>query len=95
MANPPAKSSGQLLRVGVIGCGRMGRLHARVYSQMPRVEVVGVFDTSADAAAALAEEFALPAASSLNQLLETANAVSTAVAARGFSSSSRPSPPCR
>jgi len=79
---PPGKSSGQLLRVGVIGCGRMGRLHARVYSQMPRVEVVGVFDASADAAAAVADEFALPAASTLEQLLEKVNAVTIAVPTR-------------
>ena len=60
----------------------MGRLHARVYSQMPRVEVVGVFDASADAAAAVADEFALPAASTLGQLLEKASAVTIAVPTR-------------
>jgi predicted dehydrogenase len=60
----------------------MGRLHARVYSQMPRVEVVGVFDASADAAAAVADEFALPAASTLEQLLQKANAVTIAVPTR-------------
>ena len=31
----------------MIGCGRMGRLHARVYSQMPRVKLVGVHDATA------------------------------------------------
>jgi predicted dehydrogenase len=45
------------LPVAVIGCGRMGRLHARVYSQMPRVKLVGIVDSDADAAAAVAEEF--------------------------------------
>jgi predicted dehydrogenase len=60
----------------------MGRLHARVYSQMPRVEVVGVFDASADASAAVADEFALPAASTLEQLLQKTNAVTIAVPTR-------------
>jgi predicted dehydrogenase len=71
-----------MLRVGVIGCGRMGRLHARVYSQMPRVEVVGVFDASAEVSAAVADEFALPVSSNLQELLETVNAVTIAVPTR-------------
>jgi predicted dehydrogenase len=45
------------LPVAVIGCGRMGRLHARVYSQMPRVKLVAVCDADIDAATAVAEEF--------------------------------------
>jgi predicted dehydrogenase len=49
MANP--------LPVAVIGCGRMGRLHARVYSQMPRVKLAAIVDADPDAAAAVAEEF--------------------------------------
>ncbi len=67
------------MRVGVIGCGRMGRLHARVYSQMPRVKVMGVYDASEDAAAAVADEFAVPLAKTLGQLLESVDAVTIAV----------------
>ena len=43
--------------VGVIGCGRMGRLHARVYAQMPQVKLVGVYDANAEAAEATAAEY--------------------------------------
>jgi predicted dehydrogenase len=57
----------------------MGRLHARVYSQMPRVKVVGVFDANPDVAAAVADEFALPAIKNLADLLETVQAVTIAV----------------
>ena len=35
----------EITAVGVIGCGRMGKLHSRVYSQMPNVKLVGVYDT--------------------------------------------------
>ncbi|MBO3754853.1 MAG: gfo/Idh/MocA family oxidoreductase, partial [Candidatus Brockarchaeota archaeon] len=28
------------IRVGVIGCGVMGKHHARVYSELPRVKLV-------------------------------------------------------
>lgn len=44
------------LPVAVVGCGRMGRLHARVYSQMPQVRLVGVYDVNPAAARALADE---------------------------------------
>ena len=30
--------------MAVFGCGRMGRLHARVYSEMPSVRLAGVYD---------------------------------------------------
>src|SRR3954452_1755244 len=43
--------------VAVIGCGRMGRLHARVYSEMPQVRLVGVCDANPEAAAAAADQF--------------------------------------
>jgi predicted dehydrogenase len=43
--------------VAVIGCGRMGRLHARVYSQMPSVELVAVCDANAEAAAETARQY--------------------------------------
>ena len=45
------------LPVGVIGTGRMGRLHARTYAKMPEVNLVGVYDMNADAAADVAGEF--------------------------------------
>src|SRR4051812_19630118 len=43
--------------VAVIGCGRMGRLHARVYSEMPSVRLVGVCDADASVAAAVADQY--------------------------------------
>ena len=79
MANSPSKESGKTLRVGVIGCGRMGRLHARVYSQMAQVKLMGVFDAVADSAAAVADEFGAPAYKTLEELLPNVDAVTIAV----------------
>ena len=42
------------LRVGVVGVGYLGRIHARIYAAMPGVELVGVADTDADTAAEIA-----------------------------------------
>ncbi|HMB96785.1 MAG TPA: Gfo/Idh/MocA family oxidoreductase, partial [Tepidisphaeraceae bacterium] len=44
------------LPVAVVGCGRMGRLHAKVYSQMPHVKLVGVYDINPEAAQGVADE---------------------------------------
>lgn len=64
--------------VAVVGCGRMGRLHARVFSQIPRVKLVGVFDASTEAAEETAEKYGTVAAS-LDTLLSQAKAVVIAV----------------
>ncbi|MCD6419616.1 MAG: Gfo/Idh/MocA family oxidoreductase, partial [Synergistetes bacterium] len=32
------------IKVGVVGVGYLGRHHARIYSEMPNVELVGVVD---------------------------------------------------
>ena len=47
----------------------MGRLHARVYSQMPLVRLIGVYDANADAAAAVAAEFGCRAFGRLEDVL--------------------------
>ena len=57
----------------------MGRLHARVYSQMPQVRLVGVYDANADAAAATAEEYGCRAVGAVDELLPKVRAVSIAV----------------
>ena len=45
------------VRIGVMGCGRIGRMHAELIAkQVPDAEVAAVYDVVADAAAALAGE---------------------------------------
>ena len=45
------------VRVGVVGAGRMGKLHCRVLSEMPEAELACVVDSKADVAAAVAEQY--------------------------------------
>jgi predicted dehydrogenase len=73
------ETGGDRIPVGVIGCGRMGRLHARVYSQMPRARLVGVFDAVPDSASAVAGEFNCRAFADLPSLLDSVRAVTIAV----------------
>jgi len=57
----------------------MGRLHARVYSEMPQVELVGVYDANAGAAADAADEFNTTPFSDLADLLPRIRAATIAV----------------
>jgi predicted dehydrogenase len=60
----------------------MGSLHARVYSQMPQVRLVGVHDANPEAAAAAAGEYACRAVARVEDLLGQVKAVSIAVPTR-------------
>lgn len=66
------------LPVGVIGVGSMGHHHARVYQELPTVDLVGVADADTEAAAETAEQYgAVPM--SVDSLLGAAEAVSIVV----------------
>jgi predicted dehydrogenase len=51
------RDSSAALPVAVIGCGRMGRFHARVYSETSGVKLVGVCDINSEVAQTVADEF--------------------------------------
>jgi predicted dehydrogenase len=57
----------------------MGRLHARVYSQMTSVRLVGVYDQNPDAAAEAGDQYNTPAFSDVDELLSQVKAVTVAV----------------
>lgn len=65
-------------KAGVIGVGSMGRHHARIYSELPDIELVGVFDVDDDAATAVADEHGSRALG-LETLLHAADVISIAV----------------
>jgi predicted dehydrogenase len=67
------------IRVGVVGAGYLGSIHARIYSDMPDVELVGVFDTDVDRATSVAKEVDSVAVSSIEELIQLVDAVSIAV----------------
>lgn len=52
--------SEKIYRVGIIGCGGMGRSHARAYQAHERTEVVAAMDINPDAVNRFAEEFSVP-----------------------------------
>lgn len=69
---------GSTVRAGVVGAGSMGENHARVYSELQEVELVGVTDHDRDVAQRVATEFGTEAVS-LERLLERCDIVTVAV----------------
>ncbi|HLW99625.1 MAG TPA: Gfo/Idh/MocA family oxidoreductase [Candidatus Acidoferrales bacterium] len=67
------------IRVAVVGVGEFGRNHARVYSQLPQAEVVGVVDTDPARASSVAAEFGTVALPGIEALPGRVDAVSVAV----------------
>jgi predicted dehydrogenase len=59
-----------MIKVAVIGVGAMGRNHARVYSEMPDVEMVAVSDTRAQQAEVVGRRFGVPAYTDYRVMLD-------------------------
>lgn len=60
-----------MIRVGIVGCGRMGENHCRIVREIDGVSIVGVVDPNLDRARALATGYAIQqAAAHLEELLE-------------------------
>ncbi|MDE2516097.1 MAG: inositol 2-dehydrogenase [Rhodospirillales bacterium] len=55
--------------IAVLGCGRIGRMHARVLARHPRTRLIAVYDVMADAAAETARELGVQAAASVAAVL--------------------------
>ena len=63
-----------MIRVGFVGAGRLGRVHARHLMRLPEVSV-GAFDVVPESAASFAAEVKGMAYSSFDELLEKSDAV--------------------
>ncbi|WP_202935180.1 Gfo/Idh/MocA family protein [Halorussus amylolyticus] len=70
--------SSSVADAAVIGVGNMGRHHARVYSELPNANLVGVYDVDDDAARDVAEDHGT-LAMGLDELLTAADVASVAV----------------
>ncbi|MCL6455114.1 MAG: Gfo/Idh/MocA family oxidoreductase [Alicyclobacillus sp.] len=62
-----------MVKVGLVGAGTMGAVHAEAYTRMSGVQLVGITDVRADAAAQLAAACGTRAWPNLDQLLEEAD----------------------
>ena len=67
------------VRVAVIGVGHLGQHHARIYAELPEVELVAVADVSAARGQEIGGRLGVPAVTDFHALLGTVDAVSVAV----------------
>ncbi|EPR44406.1 oxidoreductase domain protein [Desulfovibrio sp. X2] len=58
------------MKVAVVGLGWMGKVHLRNYSQMPKVEVVGVLDVDEKILQEVHEQYDVPVFQDLEKLLD-------------------------
>ncbi|MBO6102729.1 MAG: Gfo/Idh/MocA family oxidoreductase [Opitutales bacterium] len=67
------------LRCGVIGVGYLGQHHARIYSELEKTELVGVFDSNSERAAEIAAKHGCRVFPTIEALADAADALSVVV----------------
>jgi len=67
------------LRVGVVGVGYLGSIHAGIYAQMPGIELAGVADIEPDTASRIGAAHSCPYYTDPYALIDEVDAVSVAV----------------
>jgi len=66
------------VRVGVIGLGHLGSLHAKMFGEIPEAQLAAVYDTDAEKLREIAEREGVVPCSTLEELLKSVEAVSIA-----------------
>jgi predicted dehydrogenase len=64
-----------LLRIGVVGTGRLGALHTKILAGSGIATLAGVFDIDKEKATTVASQFGISASSSLDELLSAVDAI--------------------
>jgi predicted dehydrogenase len=67
------------LKIGVIGVGHLGKLHAKMFQQISNCELVGVYDSSQENLAGVSKEYNITPFGNINEMLGKVDAVSIAV----------------
>ncbi len=66
------------IRTAVIGAGKMGAIHAKVYNQLPESDLVAVVDIDANKAQNLAEKYNCLATTNCADIMDKVDAVTIA-----------------
>jgi predicted dehydrogenase len=67
------------LKVGVVGVGHLGKIHARIYDELPSVELVAVADIDEKSASSIAEMYNCRALRDHLEMIDEVDAVSVVV----------------
>ncbi|HET8704792.1 MAG TPA: Gfo/Idh/MocA family oxidoreductase, partial [Pseudomonadales bacterium] len=68
----------KVTRLGVIGVGRMGQAHCRIYSNLRSAQLMGVCDANPEQGNRLAQRYEVPFYRDVDELLDHVEAVSLA-----------------
>jgi len=66
------------VKIGVVGAGRMGQRHCRIYANLRHTQLVGICDANRKVGEAAAQQYEVPAFEDLDDLLQHVDAVSLA-----------------
>ncbi len=69
------------VRAGVVGVGSLGQWHARIYSELPSVDLIGVYDSDFERAKEIAERYKTQAFTEMHELAGQIEAASIVVPA--------------
>ncbi len=64
-----------MLKIGLIGAGHLGKIHLRILKEITNVEFVGFYDNDKEISVAVSKEFDCKSYSSVDELLSEADAV--------------------
>ncbi len=64
------------LKIGVIGVGHLGKVHAKLWKEVSGVEFIGVFDENADEASRVASEHSVKSFKDISELIVEVDALS-------------------
>jgi predicted dehydrogenase len=65
-----------MLKVGVVGVGHLGKIHAKLWNEVEDVSLVGIYDEDHERSAALANELGTKSFTDLFELLASVEAIS-------------------
>ena len=67
------------VKIGVVGVGYLGSIHARIYARLPGAALIGVNDVDSDAGKQVSAECGCRFYSNVDQLADSIDAVSVVV----------------
>jgi predicted dehydrogenase len=64
-----------MLKIGVLGAGHLGRIHLKLWKQVPNLQLVGFFDPDDNNSAIATAEFGVERFSHMDDLLNACSAI--------------------
>jgi len=64
-----------MIKIGVFGAGHLGRIHVQQWQHVEGAEVIGLFDVDSTAAEKVAQEYSIPLANSIDELIAQSDAL--------------------